>query len=259
MQVDRNDAIAIAKAFHEAYERLAPLTGYKTREESAVPWDDVPITNRALMANVVQELLSRGVIRLPAAEVDNEAENWRLAVQLGKEQGLREAQALAVAFLRERARKEWAIGHHHSNDILMAAADKLSQMKFATVQADGTVTTQMERGKQMPGYASHVLNQYLAETRGNEPPKDVLDQYQLEMLRYWCSHLEHVLMQSGIDPPVAEKVIREFIYGAVPHPHDAMERERLRIIARSAIATTATPRFTPESKPFEDKFPYGNG
>jgi hypothetical protein len=59
----RNVAIRIAREFHETYERLAPATGYQTRKESAVPWDDVPIVNRTLMANVVGELLQRGVIK----------------------------------------------------------------------------------------------------------------------------------------------------------------------------------------------------
>ena len=53
---------AIAREFHEAYERLAPSHGYETRQESAVPWDDVPERNRNLMAAVVRELRDRGVI-----------------------------------------------------------------------------------------------------------------------------------------------------------------------------------------------------
>lgn len=47
----------LARRFHEAYERLAPSFGYETREESAVPWDDVPEQNRALMIAVCAELL----------------------------------------------------------------------------------------------------------------------------------------------------------------------------------------------------------
>lgn len=39
----------LARSFHDEYERLAPHFGYKTREESAVPWDEVPVNNRALM------------------------------------------------------------------------------------------------------------------------------------------------------------------------------------------------------------------
>ena len=52
----------IAAAFHEAYERLAPEHGYETREESAVPWEQVPEQNRALMEAVVADLLKQGII-----------------------------------------------------------------------------------------------------------------------------------------------------------------------------------------------------
>jgi len=51
------DAEAVARAFHESYERLAPSYGYETRKESAVPWEDVPTTNRALMIAVADEVL----------------------------------------------------------------------------------------------------------------------------------------------------------------------------------------------------------
>ena len=39
----------LAQIFHEAYERLAPEFGYKTREASAVPWEEVPDGNKRLM------------------------------------------------------------------------------------------------------------------------------------------------------------------------------------------------------------------
>ncbi len=39
----------LARLFHTAYEKLAPDYGYKTREESAVDWDNVPDDNRKLM------------------------------------------------------------------------------------------------------------------------------------------------------------------------------------------------------------------
>lgn len=57
-----SDATAIARAFHEHYERLAPRFGYETREASAVPWDDVPEQNRGLMIAVVETLLDREII-----------------------------------------------------------------------------------------------------------------------------------------------------------------------------------------------------
>jgi len=53
----------IARAFHESYERLAPEHGYRTREESAVPWYQVPRHNKMLMIAVITDLIERGVIR----------------------------------------------------------------------------------------------------------------------------------------------------------------------------------------------------
>lgn len=55
-------AASIAQAFHESYERQAPEFGYKTREASAVPWEDVPEDNKTLMIAVAQDLLDTGVI-----------------------------------------------------------------------------------------------------------------------------------------------------------------------------------------------------
>lgn len=52
----------IAQAFHEAYERLAPRYGYKTREATAVPWDDVPLDNKNLMRAVVNELIDHRIV-----------------------------------------------------------------------------------------------------------------------------------------------------------------------------------------------------
>ena len=56
---------ATAKAFHEVYERLAPSFGYATRQESAVPWEQVPEQNRCLMIAVAGE-----VMREVAAEIE---------------------------------------------------------------------------------------------------------------------------------------------------------------------------------------------
>ncbi len=51
------EAEAMARQFHEAYERLAPDFNYKTRDASAVPWKDVPEDNKLLMVAVCEELL----------------------------------------------------------------------------------------------------------------------------------------------------------------------------------------------------------
>jgi hypothetical protein len=56
------NAERIAQAFHEAYERLAPDHGYKTREASAVAWEDVPADNKNLMIATVRALIDQGVI-----------------------------------------------------------------------------------------------------------------------------------------------------------------------------------------------------
>jgi hypothetical protein len=53
----------LARRFHETYERLAPDYGYKTREASAVPWEDVPFQNKRLMIAVAQELLDQPLAR----------------------------------------------------------------------------------------------------------------------------------------------------------------------------------------------------
>lgn len=49
-------ADALARRFHEEYERLAPEFGYQTRQESAVPWSEVPTANKDLMRAVVAEV-----------------------------------------------------------------------------------------------------------------------------------------------------------------------------------------------------------
>jgi hypothetical protein len=60
---DLSPAEAIAREFHETYERLAPTVGYQTRKRSAVPWGEVPHDNKTLMVKVAQELLDRGVLK----------------------------------------------------------------------------------------------------------------------------------------------------------------------------------------------------
>lgn len=52
----------VARAFHGAYEELAPSFGYQTRPDSAVDFDDVPDPNRSLMVAVAGRLLGEGII-----------------------------------------------------------------------------------------------------------------------------------------------------------------------------------------------------
>ncbi len=57
----RDAAERLAKRFHETYEELAPMYGYKTRSRTAVPWEDVPVDNKNLMIAVAVELLRDGL------------------------------------------------------------------------------------------------------------------------------------------------------------------------------------------------------
>lgn len=65
--------IAVARAFHENYEALAPSFGYETRKESAVAWEDVPDQNKMLMVAVVTTLfddLGNGLLRFYPPQID---------------------------------------------------------------------------------------------------------------------------------------------------------------------------------------------
>lgn len=48
----------LAEKFHENYERLAPLYGYRTRKQSAVSWLDVPAENKKLMLATARSILT---------------------------------------------------------------------------------------------------------------------------------------------------------------------------------------------------------
>lgn len=56
------DGEALARRFHESYERLAPRFGYQTRRDSAKPWEAVPQQNRDLMTAVCEELLAQALV-----------------------------------------------------------------------------------------------------------------------------------------------------------------------------------------------------
>jgi hypothetical protein len=49
----------LARLFHEKYEELAPNFGYKTRQETSVPWEQIPegSPNKRLMIAVASEII----------------------------------------------------------------------------------------------------------------------------------------------------------------------------------------------------------
>lgn len=57
---------ALARYFHESYERLAPYHGYETRTDSAVAWELVPERNRKLMIATAAAVLDH--LRSPQPE-----------------------------------------------------------------------------------------------------------------------------------------------------------------------------------------------
>jgi hypothetical protein len=69
-------AETLACLFHETYERLAPSFGYETREDSAVPWDQVPDTNRKLMVAVAEGVLAVVARDLAGDETLRSTPSW---------------------------------------------------------------------------------------------------------------------------------------------------------------------------------------
>lgn len=59
-----SETVALAKRFHSWYEVLAPKYDYKTRSESAVPWDELPKNNRTLMVAVCRQILDETEISI---------------------------------------------------------------------------------------------------------------------------------------------------------------------------------------------------
>lgn len=77
-----NNPEALAKLFHCTYEQLAPAFGYKTRQESSKPWDEVPPKNKQLMIAVakdVQQAIAELETKPEATKespVCKQCENW---------------------------------------------------------------------------------------------------------------------------------------------------------------------------------------
>lgn len=114
-----HQAETIAIAFHDAYEELAPEYGYRTREASAKPWDEIPANNAGLMVATVERLLERGVIAAaaPAATPDP-----RLAIALNALQRI------------DRTRRT-VVDQAALWDIAQEAIDKITEIDLAAPAA----------------------------------------------------------------------------------------------------------------------------
>src|SRR4029078_5867102 len=69
--LDAVQSSSLAQRFQETYERLAPDFGYRTREASAKPWDDVPEQNLALMIATCAEIIQHLRDTVGASECRN--------------------------------------------------------------------------------------------------------------------------------------------------------------------------------------------
>lgn len=78
----------------------------------------------------------------------------------------------------------------------------------------------------MPGYASHILERYLHEIRMDHAA-DAAQQYQIALLQQWMDHLEVVLRENDVPAQVAQNIMREFLYGAMPQHAEARMRETM--------------------------------
>lgn len=101
------DPEALARLFHEAYERLAPAHGYETRKASAVPWDQVPTNNKALMIAVCSEITAAIETACPHETRLSRFEAMMMAIETGDPTGaLTENDRARVAAILSGTKKE---------------------------------------------------------------------------------------------------------------------------------------------------------
>ncbi len=147
---------AVARLFHEAYERLAPLYGYQTRRESAVPWEGVPVQNRALMvataAAVLADLRSgspehagtvgqskdepTGVLKRPPEIGEVPPMGARASVAPRASQGGAAFHDLARRFIRENGSAGWEEATDRLAILLGSVASEARLDGRVTVDAD---------------------------------------------------------------------------------------------------------------------------
>lgn len=76
--MDQNETERVARRFHDIYEQLAPSFGWKTQEQSAVAWSELPDENRKLMiatVGVIMQELSQE--KLDAQQLEFDRNHWQ--------------------------------------------------------------------------------------------------------------------------------------------------------------------------------------
>lgn len=95
----------------------------------------------------------------------------------------------------------------------------------------------------MTSEARHELERYLHQV-GMARPADSAQQFMVTLLRQQADHLDDVLRHNlPGDPETRSRIIREFIYGAVPAAAEAeLRTEILQQSAEYLSGTARTPR-----------------
>jgi hypothetical protein len=144
-----------ARLFHETYERLAPRFGYTTRAESAVPWDDVPANNRALMEATVAEVFAAHAAELRRVAEERDEQGRIASDAIFQCNDLRAKLAEAERELAD-ARHACEKLHHNSMAKLAAERDaalaKLARLEAGLKQIDAAVN--------LPG-DTHAIRDYV--------------------------------------------------------------------------------------------------
>ncbi len=123
-------AEAVAKLFHETYERLAIQHGYETRKESAKPWDQVPMVNKGLMIEVCEVVLTH-VLKDSASEQVLELLRTLLGQRLELRRRVAELQAHMTVMHNEAADKNGSGSEEKISARDVAEFEKISARNVA--------------------------------------------------------------------------------------------------------------------------------
>jgi len=138
-------AEAVARAFHETYERLAPSFSYETRKASAVPWEQVPENNRALMTAVAAE-----VAPLVAAQALRSA-YWKLREHASSYRGAdafrRVVERYEASDRDERLYRGVVIDEWYARGIEAAARDVAELLGIEEYDIEGERADELEAGR----------------------------------------------------------------------------------------------------------------
>lgn len=205
-----SDDSELARRFHEAYERLAPSFGYKTRDETAVPWEDVPEANKRLMEAVVGEVCDRLSVERDRLDDRNAA----LRDQLENNRSL-----------LDTARAE--------RDAALAARDDAQSAAFAAMEHYNATLGRALKAENELAAAVAERDTARAALKDAEQQNELLEGDVLRFLRQRNAALERAAAHFHPGPDGADDIIRrELVREWVDEGHDRVDEEdRQRLVA----------------------------